>query len=138
MENKSKLQKYYLYGLVPALIIWGLISAFVDQIYAIFFLIGFTWPFMYYTPGFEEKATSQTYRFSFLGNLFKAQRTLFQRLPENPPVWMTSMMRLVIPLLFTGALSILNPTFSPLWAILGWAVFEGFAFVNKKKNWDFF
>lgn len=138
MENKSKLQRYYLYGLLPAIVLWAIISAFVDQVYAIFFLIGFTWPFMYYTPGFEEKATSRSYRFSFLGNLFRAQNMLFERLPENPAVWMTSVLRLVIPLGFTGLLSVLNPSFSPLWTILGWSVFELFAFLNKKKNWDFF
>ncbi|MCR9204239.1 MAG: hypothetical protein NXH75_06665, partial [Halobacteriovoraceae bacterium] len=137
MENKSKLHRYYLYGLLPAIIVWALISAFVNQIYAVFYLLGFTWPFMYYTPGFEEKANSRSYRFSFLGNLFKAQNSLFERLPENPAPWMVSLLRLAIPLIFTGLLSIINPSFSPLWTIFGWGMFEGFAFLNKKKNWGF-
>lgn len=138
MNHKEKIQKYYLYGLVPVLVLWGLFSFFVDQVYAIFFLIGFTWPYTFHAPGFEDKASSSRYKYSVLGNLFKFQTALYDRLPENPAPWMKPMLRLVVPILLTGVISIINPNATPLWAILGWLCFELFAFLNKKNNWDFF
>lgn len=137
MDEKQKRQKYYLYGLVPALIVWGLISVASDPVFGVFFMLGYSWPFMYYTPGFEEKALSRSYRFSFLGNLFRFQQYLFQLLPENPPLWMKPFARLIVPFLITGVLSIINPTWSPLFTIMGWASFELFCFLNEKKGWGF-
>lgn len=137
MEQKTKLQRYYLYGLVPILICWLLLSIFFDQIYGVFFLLGYIWPYMYHTPGFAEKATSRPYRFSFLGNVFKFQNYVFSLLPkENPPYWMKAFAHLIVPFLFTGVLSILKPNWSPLWTFLGWMTFEAFVFLNKKFKWD--
>ena len=70
MEHKSRLHRYYLYGLLPTIIIASVIAIFATQFEAFLYLVGFTWPYLYYTPGFEEKATSATYRFALLGNLF--------------------------------------------------------------------
>lgn len=136
MDHKSKLRKYYLYGLLPAAVAWLIISFLIDQMYGVFFMLGYVWPYMYYTPGFEEKAMSRNYRFSLLGNLFKFQQYLFSMVPEKAKTWMKPIARLAIPFLITGILSVLNPSWSPLWTILGWASFEGFCFLNKKLNWD--
>jgi len=138
MENKSKLLKYYSYGLLPLLILWILIFVFVDKVYSIFFLIGFTWPYMYHTPGFEEKATSRSYRYSLLGNLYKLQSFLNKKVPETAPVFMYSLSRLIPSFLISILLVVFNPDYSPLWVIGGWSFFEIFAFLNKKKSWDFF
>ena len=136
MDHKKKIQKYYAYGLLPILVVWALISIFISHVYGVFFLIGYTWPYMYYTPGFEERAQSKSYRFSFLGNLFKFQTFIFGLIPENPPFWMRPLARLVVPFLISGLLSILNPDWSPLWTFFGWLTFEIFVFCNKKYNWD--
>ncbi len=137
MDQKQKRQKYYLYGLLPALVFWGLLTLFTDPVFGVFFMLGYSWPFMYYTPGFEEKALSRSYRFSFLGNLFRFQQYLFNLLPENPLFWMKPFARLMIPFLISGVLSIINPNWSPLFTILGWGCFEGFVFLNKKMGWGF-
>lgn len=136
MENKKKLQRYYTFGLLPILIVWALISIFVDPMFGIFFLIGYTWPYMYYTPGFEDKARSKSYRFSLLGNLFRFQEYIFSLLPSNPRFWMKPLARLVVPFLLSGVLSILNPSWSPLWTFMGWVVFEVFVFLDKKMQWN--
>ena len=136
MEHKKKLQKYYLYGLMPVLVIWILLSLIVNQLYGVFFLLGYIWPYMYYTPGFAEKASSRSYRFSLLGNLFKFQSYIFTLVGEKPPVWMMPLARLVVPFSMTGVLSMINPNWSPLWTILGWSMFEVFVFCNKKFKWD--
>ncbi len=108
----------------------------VDPMYGIFFLIGYTWPYMYYTPGFEEKARSKSYRYSLLGNLFRFQEYIFGLLPETPPFWMRPLARFIVPFLISGALSILNPNWSPLWTFLGWIIFEAFVICDKKFKWN--
>ena len=136
MDHKKKLQKYYLYGLVPALAVWVLISFSLDHVYGVFFMLGYIWPYMYHTPGFDERALSRNYRFSFLGNLFRFQQQIFSMVPEGKAAFLKPLARLVIPFLITGLLSIINPTWSPLWNILGWASFEGFNYLNRKFKWD--
>lgn len=133
-EKKDKLLKYYKFGLLPILILWLIITLLAEVMDGVFFLLGFMWPYLYYTPGFEEKARSDAYKYSFLGNIFKFQTWIFTLLGEEPKRWMISFSRLIIPLLITGLVSALNPSWSPLWTLGGWLFFEVFAFVNDKKK----
>ncbi len=136
MEKKQQLLRYYKFGLIPVFILWLLITIFSDGMDGAFFLMGFMWPYLYYTPGFEEKAKSDAYKFSFLGNIFKFQTWVFSLMGESPKRWMISFARLIIPLLLSGIVSALNPSWTPLWSIVGWIAFEGFAFLNEKQNWN--
>ncbi len=135
-SHKQKLQRYYLYGLMPVLILWALLSYGINFMVGLFFLIGYVWPYMYHTPGFAEKASSANYRYSFLGNVFKFQDYLFKRASETKKEWTKPVARLCVPFLFSAVISIINPHWTPLWTILGWAVFEGFVICNKKMKWN--
>ena len=134
-ETKAKLLRYYKFGLVPILVLWLIITLTFAVMDGVFFLLGFTWPYLYYTPGFEGKAKSDAYKYSFLGNIFKFQKWIFTLLGEQPKRWMLSCARLIIPLFITGLVSVLNPSWSPLWSLAGWMVFEVFIFLNDKKKW---
>ncbi len=136
MEKKQQLLKYYKYGLIPVLILWLVITAVSDAMDGAFFLMGFMWPYLYYTPGFEEKALSKAYKFSFLGNIFKFQAWVFSLMGDQPKRWMISFARLIVPLLLSGIVSALNPSWTPLWSLVGWSVFELFVFLNDKQKWD--
>ena len=136
MEKNQRLQRYYKYGLLPILVLWLLITIFFNAMVGAFFLLGFVWPYLYYTPGFEEKAKSNAYKYSFLGNIFKFQEWIFSLMGETPPRWMVSMGRLLVPLFISGLVSILNPSWTPLWSIIGWGCFEAFSYLNEKKSWD--
>ncbi len=136
MEKKQELLRYYKYGLTPIFILWLLVTIFSDAMDGAFFLMGFMWPYLYYTPGFEEKAQSKAYRYSFLGNIFKFQTWIFSLIGPTPKRSAVVMARLIVPVLFAGIVSVFNPSWSPLWSILGWAMFEGFAYLNEKKNWN--
>ena len=133
-NSKDKLVRYYKYGLIPILILWLILTFVTTPMSGAFFLMGFMWPYLYYTPGFEDKAQSKAYRYSFLGNIFKFQSWIFSLMGNQPKRWMVSFARLIIPLLLSGVIRILNPSWSPLWSILGWLTFEGFIWLNEKKD----
>ena len=73
-NSKDKLVRYYKYGLIPILILWLILTFVTTPMSGAFYLMGFMWPYLYYTPGFEDKAQSKAYRYSFLGNIFKFQK----------------------------------------------------------------
>lgn len=133
---KTKLLKYYKFGLIPVLVLWLIITFVSDAMDGAFFLLGFMWPYLYYTPGFEDKAKSDAYKYSFLGNVFKFQAWVFTLLGEHPKRWMISFARLIVPLLLTGIVSALNPTWTPLWSLVGWICFEGFVLLHDKYKWE--
>lgn len=134
MEKRSQLLRYYKYGLIPIVILWVIVMFSFGALEGAFFLIGFMWPYLYYTPGFEEKAQSKAYKYSFLGNIFKIQRWLLSRLGSENIKWKMSVARLIVPFVVALIVGILNPSWSPLWCIFGWAAFEVFFLCNDKKN----
>jgi hypothetical protein len=135
-NHKEKLQRYYMYGLMPVLVLWVLLSYGINFMVGLFFLVGYIWPYMYHTPGFAEKARSANYRYSFLANVFKFQNYLFELVPTESKPWMKPIARLIVPLIFSGIISILNPHWTPIWTIFGWGVFEGFVVCDKKMGWN--
>ena len=66
----SKLNRYYIYGILPAFIICAIITFYASFIDGSFFMLGFIWPYSYYTPGIEEKLINKYGRFSFLNISF--------------------------------------------------------------------
>lgn len=138
VQNMNKLTKYYCYGIIPSFLIFIVIALSTEAMYGVFFLIGFFWPYMYYTPGFEEKALSKNYRFSFLGTLYRFQTQLFKVLPRDSLKMTMPIARFVIPFLFAGVINLLNPSFTSLWVVLGWLAFEMFMILDSKKAWGFF
>jgi hypothetical protein len=137
-EQKQKRNKYYLYGLLPVFILWIVVTVLFGIMASSFFLIGFLWPFLYYTPGFKEKACSQSYKYSLLGNAFKIQNWIFSQIRLSPAKWKWPLGRNLIPLLIALFVVAINPIGSAILVIFGAACFELLIYCDQKMNLGFF
>tara|TARA_B110000908_G_C10126879_1_gene390305 strand:+ start:343 stop:741 length:399 start_codon:yes stop_codon:yes gene_type:complete len=128
---KSKLNRYYFYGVFPALIVTLVMSQLLHFIDASFYILGFIWPYSYYTPGSREQILNGQKRFSFLGLSFQTHDFIFEKLPQK---MLAPLVRLVCPLGFVLLLSLISFSYVYCWVLLGWLSFELFFFISNKYN----
>lgn len=126
----SELNRYYLQGIAPALLGFIIITIAVHLIDGSFYMLGFAWPYSYYTPGLSKKLEDRYGRFSFLNMSYSAHEYLFSKMPNQQ--W-RPLVHLVAPVLFVGLLSLISFSTSFLWTFLGWLHFEVFFFMKKRK-----
>jgi hypothetical protein len=130
-KMKSQLNRYYLYGIVPAFIIFSVTLMMSDFINASFYMLGFVWPYSYYTPGLKEKLSKNYGNLSFLSMSFRAHEALFDKVPS---LKLAPLVRLLAPLIFVSLLSLISFSYSFLWVWLGWLHFELFFLLNLKLS----
>lgn len=127
----SQLNRYYLQGIAPALIIFIVVSFTVHFIDASFYMLGFVWPYSYYTPGLGDKLKNRYGRLSLLNLSYQAHDYLFEKIPNKK---ITPLVHLIVPVTFVALLSIIAFSLSFLWIFLGWAHFEVFHHVSQRYN----
>lgn len=116
----SLLNRYYLYGLVPLFItcfILFLVSSSFEV--ALFFAIGFIWPYSFSTPGLREKLEDKEYRLSFLRLIYRYQYFLEKRLPQPKALAQT-----LAPFLASSLLLFLHLSLFPLYVLAGSLFYE--------------
>lgn len=131
----SELNRYYLYGIFPALIIFFIITGVSGLIEAAFYMLGFVWPYSFYTPGLSDKLDQRNHRFSFLGLSKSIHLYLFTKITHHK---MAPVVRLICPLFFVGCLSIISLSPIYLWTFVGWFLFEIFFLCNSRFSLKLF
>ena len=131
MKNNKELFQYYLYGVFPALIIFAIVALAIHFMAASFFMLGFIWPYSYYTPGLKEKLSENPRKLSLLSMSYRGHDYLFNKV-NNKKIHFC--IRGFYPLIFVGALSLISFNNYYLWAVGGWLYFEAyFAALRIKK-----
>lgn len=122
----SALTRYYLIYLIEIILIWGVMSLVgIDFYFIIFLMVGFVWPMTLMTPRLKDKVHQTGGRFSFLTVVYKLNHFL-QMLINKKNIWyVSSVIRLISPLLFIALINIFggNGEFLPIF--IGWFLFEG-------------
>jgi hypothetical protein len=126
---KNKLNRYYFFGIFPALVITLVISQLLHFIDASFYILGFIWPYSYYTPDNREVVLGGQKRYSFLGLSYQIHDFLFKKLPQKN---IAPFVRLLCPLGFVSLLSVISFSYVYSWVFAGWISFEVFYFMNNK------
>lgn len=121
----SALTRYYLIYLIEIVLIWGVMSLVgIDFYFIIFLMVGFVWPMTLMTPRLKDKVYQTGGRFSFLTVVYKLNHFL-QMLINKKNIWyVSSLIRLISPLLFIVLVNIFggNGEFLPIF--IGWFLFE--------------
>jgi ABC-type antimicrobial peptide transport system permease subunit len=124
---------YYFWGLTPAFLLAFIFFLFIGNTsFALFFLVGFVWPFAMETPGLAEKAESPTYRFSFLGMTYRLQKDIVEKFSQLLPKYMI-FSRLIPPLVFSLLMFLIDSNWGISSVLLGWAFFELFYHFFRKR-----
>ncbi len=128
---KNKLNHYYLFGVFPALTITLIISQAFHFIDASFYILGFIWPYSYYTPGSRDEILKGRNRFSFLGLSYQIHDFIFLKLPNKK---LAPLVRLMCPVGFVILLSLISFSYVYSWVLFGWMSYELFHFINNKYS----
>ncbi len=123
------LRKFYLFSLVPILVLLGIISfvRIVPPIVIIATLVGYIWPLMFITPGAKEKFLVKKYKFSLVGVSYRYYDKWGNVIGHNKA-------RVIFPFLFIVFLSILMRNYWVLFGLLGIVFFQlNYFFILRKK-----
>lgn len=128
---KEKLRKYYFYGLAPAIVMAILIGAGTDLIFACYFMVGFSWPYSFYTPNLRAKINENPSRLSFISLSFQCHDFLFEKLGTKVP---HIIVRGVIPCAFALINYMIAFDYRCSMSLVGFFAFEIFYYIDKKRN----
>lgn len=130
------LTRYYLLGFPVAIffvVIFYLLK--LEFLLQVSFFLGLFWPFALVAPGMREKALQKSYRYSFIGMACRFQEFL-KSLPVAEKKCSGPILRGVPPLLFSLLMYIIFLSGNPLFTLIGWVIFEGLYFLQKKIGWN--
>lgn len=128
---KNKLNRYYLFGILPALAVTLVVSQLFHFIDASFYILGFIWPYSYYTPVDREQILKGHKKFSFLGLSYQIHDFMFTKIPNQK---LAPLVRLFCPVGFVALLSLISFSYVYSWVFIGWICFELFHFINHKYS----
>lgn len=129
----SALTRYYLIYLIEIILVWGVLSIVgIDFYFIIFLMVGFVWPMTLLTPKLKDKVYNSQGRFSFITIVYRMNHFL-QMLINKKNIWyVTSVIRLISPILFIALINIFGGNGEFLPVLIGWFLFEVSHFVFKK------
>lgn len=134
LKNNPELNRYYLKGLVPFLLLVLIVELIPLDIMARFFIyIGYIWPYSIETPGLKEKIQNPKYRFSFMRLVFNLDYFLGEFSSKLSPAHGTKIKMALAPFIYCSIMSFVVSDVAPFYCLIGSLLYLAlFEFLYKR------
>ncbi len=122
----GSINKYYLFYLLPILILFFLTVFFVTNLTnALFLFISYIWNLTLMTPGMNQRLTTYKYKLSFL-KIIKSIEQNIMLISKN--VYTDILIKILIPFIFCSAFYFISSNGNLIFALIGASLFFVYAF----------